>query len=242
MKLPAATKAQINSLVEHYKEYKEIFDVNARNLAAHFEGSSKMRQYTHSIRFRVKDPTHLHDKLLRKAKENNGRLGLTKNNLFSKINDLAGVRILHLHTQQMGDLKTIIEEILEEQKYKIIGKPIAHTWDDESRAYFKALGITTRPRESLYTSIHYVLKNNTKTPYTCELQVRTLMEEVWGEVSHKINYPHETMSIACKEQLKVLARVTSAGSRLVDSLFSSHNEFEVNESKIRGMTPKRSKG
>jgi putative GTP pyrophosphokinase len=240
MNLSTATRTQIKSLVEHYKLHKEIFDVNASNLAAHFIGNAKIRQFTHSVRFRVKDPSHLTDKLQRKAKENNGTLNLTKNNLFSKINDLAGVRILHLHTQQMGDLKKVIEEILDEQKYRIIEGPIAHTWDDESRSYFEALGIKTKPRESLYTSVHYVLKNNTRTPYTCELQVRTLMEEVWGEVSHKINYPHECLSVACQEQLKVLARVTSAGSRLVDSLFSSHKEFENHQAKVKTASKKRS--
>lgn len=57
-----------------------------------------------------------------------------------------------------------------------------------------------------------------------ELQVRTLMEEVWGEVSHSINYPVETASISCREQLRVLARISSGCTRLVDSIFSSYEE------------------
>ena len=53
------------------------------------------------------------------------------------------------------------------------------------------------------------------------------MEEVWGEVDHTINYPHSTGSVGCAEQLKVLARVTSSATRLVDSIFvtlADHNE------------------
>jgi len=45
------------------------------------------------------------------------------------------------------------------------------------------------------------------------------MEEVWGEVDHVLNYPRKTKSVACAEQLKVLARVTSSATRLVDSIF-----------------------
>jgi ppGpp synthetase/RelA/SpoT-type nucleotidyltranferase len=53
------------------------------------------------------------------------------------------------------------------------------------------------------------------------------MEEVWGEVSHKINYPQKTKSEACQEQLKVLARITSGCKRLVDSIIVSHREYET---------------
>jgi len=56
---------------------------------------------------------------------------------------------------------------------------------------------------------------------TCELQVRTLTEETWGEVDHKINYPHKTKSVACLQQIRALARSTSAAGRLVDAIFAT---------------------
>jgi hypothetical protein len=43
-------------------------------------------------------------------------------------------------------------------------------------------------------------------------------------VDHKINYPHKSESLSCREQIKVLARVTSSCSRLVDSIFHSYEE------------------
>jgi ppGpp synthetase/RelA/SpoT-type nucleotidyltranferase len=57
---------------------------------------------------------------------------------------------------------------------------------------------------------------------TCEIQVRTLMEEVWGEVDHELNYPVQTDVFSSREQLQVLARVTSSATRLVDSIFVTH--------------------
>jgi cellulose biosynthesis protein BcsQ len=72
-----------------------------------------------------------------------------------------------------------------------------------------------------------VVASASRTKLTAEIQVRTLMEEVWGEVDHQLNYPHETQSLACREQLKVLARVTSSATRLVDSIFSTQADDDV---------------
>jgi ppGpp synthetase/RelA/SpoT-type nucleotidyltranferase len=119
-----------------------------------------------------------------------------------------------------------IVAILDEQKYRLVEGPIANIWDNETQVYFKRLGFKTRLRETLYTSVHYVIELNTASRVRCELQVRTLADEVWGEVSHTVDYPKPTKSIACKEQLKVLARVTSGCTRLVDSIFRSRQEFE----------------
>jgi ppGpp synthetase/RelA/SpoT-type nucleotidyltranferase len=124
----------------------------------------------------------------------------------------------------MKDINEILLELFDEELYELREGPVARTWDDESRTYFEEIGITTAASSSLYTSVHYILQPNRKTKYTCEIQVRTLMEEVWGEVSHKINYPTETQSVACQEQLKVLARFTSGCSRLVDSIFKSDED------------------
>jgi putative GTP pyrophosphokinase len=53
------------------------------------------------------------------------------------------------------------------------------------------------------------------------------MEEVWGEVDHKFNYPHPSKSLACREQIRALARATSAATRLVDAIFATSADFEA---------------
>jgi ppGpp synthetase/RelA/SpoT-type nucleotidyltranferase len=50
----------------------------------------------HSLKSRIKDPKHLKDKLLRKLDKG---IVITKDNLFTEITDLIGVRILHLHQE-----------------------------------------------------------------------------------------------------------------------------------------------
>ena len=78
----------------------------------------------------------------------------------------------------------------------------------------------------MYTSVHYIVEPHYNKD-ACEIQVRTLAEELWGEVSHTINYPHKTDSIACNEQLAALARVASGCTRLVDSIFASDCEHKA---------------
>ena len=114
------------------------------------------------------------------------------------------MRIIHLHLTQFKDINRVLREELEEGLYKIIEGPIAYTWDDEYRGYFKEIGVETRQNPRMYTSVHYVIEANRKTRSTCEIQVRTLAEEIWGEVDHKINYPHPTTVFSCREQIKVL--------------------------------------
>ena len=99
----------------------------------------------------------------------------------------------------------------------------AGLWDREYETIYREFGIQSQSRESMYTSVHYILQANQKTKITAELQVRTLMEEVWGEVSHRVDYPIPG-SRSCKDQLKVLARLTSGSTRLVDSIFKTHDE------------------
>ena len=181
------------------------------------------------MRFRIKDPAHLGDKLLRKIRkcaEDGVEFTITKENLFKTINDLGGIRLLHLHTRQMSEIDRCLKEIVQEQPIELPDGPSARTWDDENRAFFRSINIATKDSATMYTSVHYVIVAKSITTVTCEIQVRTLMEEVWGEVDHKINYPHRNESVACREQLLALARATSSATRLVDAIFATVADLE----------------
>jgi GTP pyrophosphokinase len=217
----------IDRIVEHYEQNLAKFDTLVKIVDVLVRGSPTLMEQVHTVKFRVKNPAHLRDKLIRRASSaeaSRTAFGITKENLFSKINDLAGYRILHLHTRQFQGINSELGELLRQQKYTIVEGPIAKVWDDESRELFSEMGIDTEDSDTMYTSVHYVIKTNETETATCEIQVRTLLEEVWGEVDHSINYPHQSDSSACRSQIRVLARMTSGCSRLVDSIFSSHRE------------------
>jgi putative GTP pyrophosphokinase len=219
----------IKSLLSTYESHKPQITLFHSQLVLALESSAALKKTIHSMRSRLKDPDHLVDKLARKMREckkEKTAFDIAPGNLLLKVNDLVGVRLLHLFTRQITDIDAALREVFQEGKYQLIEGPFARTWDDESREFFKACNIETQESPSMYTSVHYVIGSASRTTVTAEVQVRTLMEEVWGEVDHTMNYPHPVGSVACREQLKVLARVTSGASRLVDSIFATLADHE----------------
>lgn len=177
----------------------------------------------HSLKSRVKDPEHLRDKLLRKLDKG---IIVTEDNLFCEITDLIGVRILHLYQEQFKEIHQQIITKVNQGEWILAESPKAYTWDPESEKFYEELGIKTEVKDSFYTSVHYLIKLNNGNDLCCEIQVRTLFEEIWGEIDHAINYPHPINSIACSEQLKVLSKLISTGTRLSDSIFRSYCEYK----------------
>jgi putative GTP pyrophosphokinase len=232
MTRPTQTERKlVHELVAHYESNRSTFTRFLTSLQDQVSTYQNLAPYVHSLKWRTKDPASLEDKLFRKiadSKKDGRKFTITKSNLFVRVNDLAGLRILHLNTDQLSPIAQGLQELFSEEAYTLFEKPSARTWDDESRALLTDMGfkIVSKPsKPSFYTSVHYVIKPNKKTQYTCEIQVRTLMEEVWGEVDHRLNYPHKTTLLACREQLAALARATSSCSRLVDSIFRTHADL-----------------
>lgn len=228
-KLPPAISKQIRDAVKAYVSKRSDFEADAANLQTRLLAHQELKKLIHSLKWRSKDPDHLTDKLERKARaalEKEAPFLITADNVFEQLPDLAGVRLLHLHMRQMQRIHPLIMTVFDEEGYVRVQDPEAKTWDPEYEQMFQTLGVAVTRNDSLYTSVHYVVKQNMASRRQCELQVRTLAEELWGEVSHTINYPHETDSVACKEQLKVLARLVSGSSRLVDSIFESYADHK----------------
>src|SRR5216683_2323597 len=102
MAVPSLTKTQrkvISDLVELYKNNQNIPTTFLDILRAHITGDKALKEYLHSVKTRTKDPDSLRDKLerkMRKAIELDKRFDVNGANLFTKITDLAGLRILHL--------------------------------------------------------------------------------------------------------------------------------------------------
>jgi ppGpp synthetase/RelA/SpoT-type nucleotidyltranferase len=180
----------------------------------------------HSVKSRLKDKEHLKEKLNRKWDDQEP---ITESNIFQRITDLAGVRVLHLYQEQFDTIHSEILKKVEELKdWHLDESPKAYTWDPESRQVFERLRIEVLVKESFYTSVHYLVRPRPDSPICCEIQVRTLFEEIWGEVDHTIKYPDKALNVSCREQLLVLAKLVGAGSRLVDSIFRSSASSEVN--------------
>ncbi|ULH04843.1 hypothetical protein MF133_10820 [Aeromonas caviae] len=209
-------------LAEYYDKLDSI-ELFHKNVINFFEARS-LNKVVHSIRHRIKDVEHLLEKIERKniedlAKEDDKKQGpITKENVFERITDMAGVRVLHLHQSQFQEIHRLILRKVANEDFVLFEEPKAYTYDPDSTAFFQHLGMRTEQKDSFYTSIHYVLKPNARSKVTCEVQIRTLLEEVWGEVDHTMNYPVKTTNEQCIENIRILARLISAGSHLADSI------------------------
>lgn len=210
-------------IIDAYNENIEAFVFFQKHILNFFEQKS-LSKYVHSVRHRLKDIDHLVEKVERKnaddllLPESERKGQITPENLFTRINDIAGVRVLHLHISQFEFIHDALMKNIKKGEFTLFEKPKAYTWDPDSSIYFKSLKIKPELKESYYTSVHYVLRPNSHSPATCEVQIRTLLEEVWGEVDHTMNYPKQTTDEHCIEQIRVLARLVGAGTHLADSI------------------------
>lgn len=216
-------EVKTDELVTLYSQNKHIFERFLRGVADFFVLEPLLNQGSlpviHSIKTRLKDPDHLREKISRKLQD--GKV-IDAGNFFDVLTDLAGVRILHLHRKQFEIIHECIMMNVGQGDWELVEKPVAYTWDPEIEDYFKGFDIRTSVKESFYTSVHYVIKPPSNPMIKCEIQVRNLFEEVWGEIDHAINYPNPSQSVSCREQIRVLSKLVGAGSRLADSIFSEH--------------------
>jgi putative GTP pyrophosphokinase len=227
------TKAQlkaIDNLIRFYQraESQQVISTVREQVLVALRESAALKPHIHSMKSRIKSPERLRNKLVRKLRDATARgrpFDIPRESLFTRVGDLVGIRLLHLHTRQFEQIDGALREIFDEQRYRLAEKPFARTWDDEYRAYFSGLGIRVQSSPTMYTSVHYSIEPVSRTRVRCEIQVRTLMEEVWGEVDHTFNYPEPTESVACSEQIKALARATSSATRLVDAIFLTASDL-----------------
>jgi putative GTP pyrophosphokinase len=209
---------EIDAILQRYSVVRHKYEQFLDNVKGFFEKTPEFRAgplpLVHSVRSRLKDPAHLREKVVRKW--NDGPISPTT--LHSRITDLAGVRVLHFHTSQFPRIHELIECHISEHNWFLHEDPKAYGWDPDALKIFRGCGIKTIEKDE-YTSVHYVVRPHEESDLTCEIQVRTLFEEIWGEIDHVINYPRGTDSDSCREQLKVLAKLASTGTKLADSIF-----------------------
>ncbi len=215
-------KEAIQAYADKQFEYEQFLAGVLVFFQKHPQLNSKPLPIIHSIKSRFKDIDHLEDKLNRKLEKG---IIITKENIFTEITDFIGVRILHLYQDQFPEINLAIQAKVDSGDWMFVEQPTAYTWDPESDKFYQDNGIKTEIRDTYYTSIHYLIKPNNQNTICCEIQVRTLFEEIWGEIDHTINYPHATDSLSCKEQLRVLSKLVSTGTRLADSIFRTNHDY-----------------
>lgn len=168
----------------------------------------------HSVRWRMKDPHHLVKKIARKKASSVEKYASISQDAYQEIvTDLIGIRALHLFK---GDFPSLHRSIIE--TWELDENPIAYVRKGDTedlRTLYKNLGLEVKEHSDGYRSIHYIAKTNfTKATVRCELQVRTIFEEGWSEIDHKIRYPDFSNDPLIRDFLHIFNRLSGAADEM----------------------------
>lgn len=182
----------------------------------------------HSLRYRVKDTKHLIEKIIRKnpqyLEEGNA---LSLDNYEQKITDLMGIRILLLFKEDWLDVH---EYLMELYGGMLRERPFVYAREgDDTRLYGDRIEVR---KEKSYRSAHYVIRSNKGR--AIEVQVRTLYEEAWSEIDHKLRYPYNLTNEMLSNYINLMNRLTGMGDEMGTFIHSYIKYFQ--ESLHAGIT------
>lgn len=155
------------------------------------------------ISTRIKKPESILEKMNRKKCEQ------TYENMFEKINDIAGMRIVCNFKKDVYKLVEIIEDF---QDIRILNR----------KDFMK------KPKQSGYMSYHLI----TEVPVNfstgimfvkVEIQLRTLGMDFWASLEHKLKYKNATIS---KSESRNLIKYAKVINNIDDNMLDINNRLE----------------
>lgn len=195
-----------------------------------------------SVRWRVKDPIHLLTKIVRKRKEaikaNNSEskyLSISVENYKEIITDLIGLRAIYLFKNHWKIIDEYVCNNFRINKDENI--VIYHAHEDDLSFYYKnnyvkeINGIELRyirsEKASKYRSTHYIIDANFPHNFKLELQIRSILDEAWGEIDHFLRYPDHQEDAQLKRQMTVLNGAINGCEELVTTYFKEFQERNI---------------
>jgi ppGpp synthetase/RelA/SpoT-type nucleotidyltranferase len=157
---------------------------------------SSPKESLHTITYRIKDEA----RLIEKIDEENKQLGveaapITQKNFQERVGDLLGIRLICLRLSDIKRVEAYLGLLAEEKILRFIRKP------DQKKSFVLPVDPGEEIPEGLdlrysgYSSIHYQVELGENSDATDELkglqiefQLRTILEEAWGEIDHKYRY------------------------------------------------------
>ena len=157
----------------------------------------------HSYRYRIKEPAHLIEKIIRKRQENFPKFSkLDRTNYYKYFTDLIGIRVFYLYREDWIHFHKYITSTFENNpknylvnRLEDFDENIKHNYIAERPKVYKRSGdgkiydskLIDIRIGGIYRSLHYIVKYK---GYYIEIQGRTLFEEGWSEIDHDIVYPY----------------------------------------------------
>lgn len=221
------TEDQQKTAGDNWGLYRSIYEhyVSVQNdLENVGEAYSKLVQRipgVHSVRWRCKDPIGLIDKIIRKKSDDDQAArkkyeNISLDNYQELVTDLVGVRALYFFKD---DFKGIHDSLMQKLRLKEKRPTYYHRKGDlvtsESNE-LKSWGLFPKEHPVGYRSIHYVAQGgiDVSKSVIIEIQVRSLFDEAWSEIDHKIRYPVFDDNPLIENLLQILNKLVGGADEL----------------------------
>jgi len=168
-------------------------------------------------KYRIKSPESIYLKTKRKR--------ITD---LTTITDYAGLRVLTLFEKDLFELNDFLLENYKNRGYELESLNVFNYHNDEhhlesitqiAAKYFPEVPVTSIKKKSGYKSIHYIIKRTLgKAQLLIEIQLRTLLQDVWGELEHSLSYKKGDIHPHIKKSFAILSRDLENNDMLISHL------------------------
>jgi GTP pyrophosphokinase len=214
---------KIELIIEDYSKNIDKYKNYGEYLLQEFNGVKNV----HALHYRVKDPNHLRKKIMRKNRE--GR-DINLLNYKDEITDLLGLRILHVFKDEWQDIDKFIR-----RKFNSYKPPKAYIRNgDLKESVFNKFNFHVARHKFGYRSLHYIFKEHILNfPIIGEIQVRTIFEEAWSEMDHRVRYPDHSDIGVLNEYSLVLNRLSGLGDEMGMNIKKLKENFDERDLELQ---------
>ncbi len=200
--LPLAQEAQ------NFLEVRNIYQAAIKEVSTKLEILDDEFQVNHDynpihhMESRVKSVNSMLEKIIRRGLSD-------EEGAFSKITDLAGIRVICKYTD---DIYRISEMLLKQHDIELVTK----------MDYIK------NPKESGYRSLHLIVKvpvflSDRVEHVPVEIQVRSVVMDTWASLEHELRYKKNGKPLS-QESSKILKQMADQLEEIDDTMSKIHRE------------------
>ena len=217
----------LKDIYNDFVDYKVSYE-NQANFIANILRSQSM---VHTVKSRIKEPDRLIEKIIRKTEDRRLKYGddfqFTVDNYKNEINDLIGIRVIHIFKDQWQAIHEFIMKT-----WNVI-EVTANVRDGDNTKIFEELDIEVRSRVSGYRSVHYLVEfYPTNEKVIAEIQVRTIFEEGYGEIDHRLRYSHVEIPEILKSNLLLFNRIVGSADEMASLINELSKERSSKENEL----------
>ena len=215
----------IENLKEIYSDY-QLTKNQYRSQGNFIANILRENEAVHTVKTRIKEPYRLLEKIVRKTDDRKNKYGndfeFNVKNYKNEINDLIGIRVIHILKEEWQQIHEFITNT-----WNVI-EVTANVREGDNIELFNELGIQVCSRVSGYRSVHYLVEINftQKEKTIAEIQVRTIFEEGYGEIDHRLRYANDEIPDLLKQNLLLFNRIIGSADEMASLINMLNKELK----------------